>query len=253
MKFFNWGWRLLGTASSFSLFAAGGLFLSIIVFPMIFLFVKKPQKQKVLMRRTISFCFRSFIYYMHFLRIFKFKVENINALKNESSCLLIANHPTLIDVVAIIAFCPNACCVVKAGLWKNIFMRKVISSAGYIPNIDPENILSKCEESVANGDVLIIFPEGTRSVPGQKLNFQRGASHIINQLGCDVRFVEISCNPPTLMKGLPWYKIPSRRADFVLSVKEKLNPRAMVKTDQHRSLVVRRINEVLLQQYCSSK
>lgn len=252
IKKINYFWRLLGTAASFVFFGVGGLFLSLIVFPFIFLFFRHPDKKKRAFRKTISFSFKLFFHFMHYIGLLRFKKENVETLKRDEGVMLIANHPTLIDVVAIIAYTPNASCIVKKELWKNIFMKGVIEAAGYIPNIEPEKMLKQCQKSIENGDVLVIFPEGTRTKPGFPPEFQRGAAHIALALGCPVRCVEISCHPLTLSKGVPWYRIPPRRADFVMSVKERvLEPQKLIEKGTPRPLAARQLIRHFSNEYCA--
>ena len=204
------------------------------------------------MRNIVSLSFRFFMHLMHYLGVIKFSKYNTQSLYEDSSCLLIANHPTLIDVVSIIAYCPNACCIVKENLWQNKFMNKVLKSVGYIPNIDPSDLLDKCKKAVASGDVLIIFPEGTRTTPGEDLVFQRGASHIALMLKCPVRCVELSCDPITLTKGLPWYDVPIKRSNFTLRVKDKFLPFDYISSETPRPKAARELTRIFLKRYCRS-
>lgn len=58
---------------------------------------------------------------------------------------------------------------------------------------------------------LLIFPEGTRTAKGEKLNeFQRGAANIALRVGVPIRPVLISCTPSTLTKNEKWYHIPEQ-------------------------------------------
>jgi 1-acyl-sn-glycerol-3-phosphate acyltransferase len=250
MKQLNRSWRIFATGFSFLTFGLGGLFLGFILFPFVLIFVRDYKKRKTTMRSIVSFSFRSFMYLMHFLGVIKFSKKNTQHLYEDSSCLLIANHPTLIDVVSIIAYCPNACCIVKEDLWQNKFVNKVLKSVGYIPNIDPNDLLEKCKKAVAGGDVLIVFPEGTRTTPGEDMKFQRGASHIALMLKCPVRCVELSCDPITLTKGLPWYDVPSTRANFSMTVKDKFLPYDYISSETPRPKAARELTRIFLKQYC---
>jgi 1-acyl-sn-glycerol-3-phosphate acyltransferase len=131
--------------------------------------------------------------------------------------LVLANHPTLIDVVALISLMPNASCVVKQALWRSPFLGGVVRAADYISNSRPEALLEDCARDLQSGNPLIIFPEGTRSRPGQPLRFLRGASYIALGSGRPLLPVLISCEPSTLTKLQKWYQIPERR--FHLKVK----------------------------------
>jgi hypothetical protein len=90
---------------------------------------------------------------------------------------VLANHPTLIDVVFLISLLPNADCVVKR-VACNPFMRGPVRAAGYISNDDGAGLVDDCIAAVRAGGSLVIFPEGTRSVPGQPPRLQRGAANI---------------------------------------------------------------------------
>lgn len=243
-------WRVFRTGVAFSLFGIGALCLTFFIFPPIIYLVKSEERKKVLIRRVISASFRFFMYWLHFTGLINFKTKRLEVLKNESSSLLIANHPTLIDVVAIIAFLPNACCIVKKELWNNRFLRGVVQSARYIPNIHKDDFIDHCREAVDSGDVLIIFPEGTRTKPGEKIIFQRGTAHIALILNCPVRCVEIHCNPIFLTKGRPWYRVPERRADFTLSIKERLVPGDYIESSLPRPKAARVLTRLFMEQYC---
>jgi len=56
---------------------------------------------------------------------------------NRPGQLIIANHPTLVDIVFLISRVKQANCIVKQKLWHNPFMRGPILNAGYISNGDP--------------------------------------------------------------------------------------------------------------------
>ena len=95
-------------------------------------------------------------------------------------------------------------------------MAGVVRAAGYLPNVAPERLLPLCERQLAAGGTLLIFPEGTRTTPGQSMRLQRGAANIAVRGGFALTPVVIRCEPRTLGKGEKWYRVPARR--FHLSV-----------------------------------
>src|SRR5690606_3555824 len=92
--------------------------------------------------------------------------------------LVLANHPCLIDVVFLIAFTPNPDCIVKGGLLANPAMRGYLRLTGFLRNDRGAELIEDARSSLAAGSALIIFPEGTRTQPGQPLQFQRGAANV---------------------------------------------------------------------------
>jgi len=213
-------WRIIATGFCFACFGLGGVFLTLFVFPLQKLFIKDSSKQKQVARKTVHYTFKFFIALMAFTRIFSFDLAQANKLSNMNGQLVLANHPSLIDVVVLVSIIPNADCVVKAHLFSNPFLRGVVKGTGYISNADPEGLLTDCKASLAAGNNLIIFPEGTRSKPEQSIKFQRGAANIALRCLSDkaedsgISTVLIRVNPTTLTKSEPWYKVPEFKAQF---------------------------------------
>lgn len=212
----NYAWRLFATGFSFACFGLGGLLLSILVFPPMLL-IRDRNKRTTLARWCIHQSFRLFIRIMEILGVMRLRVEGREHLDNCGNVLVLANHPTLIDVVALISLMPNASCVVKAALWRNPFLSGVVRAANYISNSTPEALLEDCVRDLDGDHPLIIFPEGTRTRPGEPLRFMRGASYIALQSHRPLLPVLIDCRPGTLTKQQKWYQIPEHRFD--LSVK----------------------------------
>jgi 1-acyl-sn-glycerol-3-phosphate acyltransferase len=241
LKKLNYGWRLFATGLSFFVFGIGGLFTGVIIIPLVMLIPGSDSAKLKRVRGVISFTFKCFFILMHSLRVLRYRIYGQEELKQDKSCLVIANHPSLIDIVSLISIYPNACCIVKKELWHNFFIKKVVSGAGYIPNDDPEALLQSCTESLARGDVLIIFPEGTRTVPGKEMTLQRGAAHIALRLNCPIRTIQIKVEPSTLTKNLPWYEIPDRRVDFTVTAKDILSVREYLDSQVPLSIASRRL------------
>ena len=70
---------------------------------------------------------------MRVLGILTYRVEGAERLR-EPGRLIVANHPTLLDVVLLVSQMPEVDCIVKRGLWRNPFLRWPVSWAGYLPN-----------------------------------------------------------------------------------------------------------------------
>lgn len=213
-KRINYLWRVIATGICFALFGLGGLVLSILVLPAQRLFIQNIQQQKKVARKTVHYTFKFFISFMSLVGIFRFDLAKAQALKSLNGHLVMANHPSLIDVVVLISIIPNADCVVKTHLFRNIFLRGVVSNTGYINNADPAGLLEDCEASLKAGNNLIIFPQGTRTKLDDELKFQRGAANIAIRCQANITSVLLKVIPSTLTKNEPWYKIPETKAHF---------------------------------------
>lgn len=201
--------RLIGTGLSFTIFGAGGVLMSLLVFPWLLLIRDREQRRRR-SQRLISWCFRRFVGMMRAFGILE--VELIDGHKLlRPGCVIVANHPSLIDVVLLIAVMDEVDCIVKQSLWRNPAMAAPLRAAGYIGNSEGPELVARCCDRLQRGHRLIIFPEGTRSRPGEPLRFLRGAANIAIQAGADLVPVLIDFSEATLTKGKPWYHIPSSR------------------------------------------
>jgi 1-acyl-sn-glycerol-3-phosphate acyltransferase len=236
-------WRLVATGVCFVLFGAGGLVLSAVVFPFLLLVPGKHRAQRA--RWCVQKSFALFMRLMVRAGVMRWEVIGAQRLRTCSNHLILANHPTLIDVVALVALVPNASCVVKQAMWKNPLVCSVVRAAGYISNAEPERVIDACVEDLQHAQPLIIFPEGTRTVPQTPLRFQRGAAYIAMRSGKPVLPVLITCAPSTLAKGAKWYHIPRRRFTLRVEALEPIEVCDWIDGNQPASLQARRMTQAL--------
>ncbi len=242
-KSLNYYWRLFATGLSFSVFGVGGIFLRILVFPIVRLASSNQQQQVVNIQRLVHYSFYIFMGLMHRIGIMTYEINGLEKL-NQPSQLIIANHPTLIDIVFLISRIPVANCIVKEKLWHNLYIKGAVSNAGYISNGDPEKMISESVSCLKAGGTMIIFPEGTRSIPNKDYKFQRSAAHIAIQANAKVALVTITCTPRTLTKAEKWYQIPERRFHLAMSVDDDVILDQFLAIEP-KSIAVRRFNRYL--------
>ena len=216
-------WRLLATAISFFLFGIGGLCLRLLVFPLLACLPGDKACHQRRGRRTISWLFWRFIRLMACMGVLTYDVRGAEKLGRPGQ-MIIANHPSLIDVVFLIGLVRDANCVVKRSLWDNPCTRGPVRTAGYVSNDGSMDMLDLTVEGLQSGQTLIIFPEGTRTTPGQAPAFHRGAAAIALRGARMITPVTIKVSPTTLTKAEPWYRIPLRRVHFSLSVGADIDP-----------------------------
>lgn len=217
-------WRTLATGYCFAFFFIGALVISVTCLPVIYLTPTSQLTKKRRARAVIISVFRYFVAMMQFFGLINVSVEDRLRLQQAGGCLVIANHPTLIDVVILMSLVPRANCVVKEALWHSRYLKWVMRATGFISNDNGEKLLQGCRAALANGDAMIIFPEGSRTVPGEGLQFKRGVANIAVRTDAPILPVLITCEPLTLIKGDPWYNIAPSKAQITLKVRELLVP-----------------------------
>jgi len=159
--------------------------------------------------------------------------------------LVVANHPTLIDVLALLAWMPQADLVVSVARAHNPLLRRLIRSCGYLRNDDGIAIISECADRIRSGRSLIIFPEGTRSPRRGLHKLQRGAAHIALRAPCDLLPVVIHCDPPTFGKGQKWYDLPDHAVRMTLVVGQPIAPESVLGEAVPLPVAARRVTSQL--------
>ena len=231
MKFLDHAWRLFATALSFTVFGIGGMVMGLFIFPLFFVFIRDVERRKFRARRLVGRAFGGFWGMINILGILDYEIkgrEHIDAGRNQ---LIVANHPTLIDIVLLISLFPRANCVIKKAVTENIFMRSVVRAADYISNSAPEELLESCVTYLQAGGSLMLFPEGTRTKQGQDMDFKPGAATVAVRAGVEVLPIAIECRPLFMSKELPWHYIPNERPFFQINILEPIPP-----TDQGADL-----------------
>ena len=239
------GWRIVGTALSFVAFGLGGLLLRVLVFPLVRAFSRDRATLQRRARALIRAAFAGHIGVMHRLGVMTYEFNGLERLERKG-LLVLANHPTLVDVVLLVSRLPNTDCVVKSKLANNPFTRGPVRATGYICNDNGAGLVDDCIASVRSGHNLLIFPEGTRTPRGELLgSLQRGAANIAVRGGFDVTPVVIRCAPRTLGKGEKWYRVPARRFHLSVDVLPDLPVAPFLADGSPEPLAARRLTAAL--------
>lgn len=241
-------WRIAATGFCFVTFGVGGLLLTLLATPLLWLCIRTRTTRKRIAQRLISAACRLFVSVMHYSGVLDYSINGQEYLQR-SGTLFVANHPSLIDAVLLIAFMPEVDCVTNQHLWQNPFTGGPIRLAGYISNGTGPELNQRCCESLQFGNKLIIFPEGTRTRPGQPLDFQRGAANIAVHANVDVVPVTIILKQTTLTKGAPWYRVPSQKAEITISVDAPIGIRHYIENTASYPLAARKLTSDLKTYY----
>ncbi|MBC3874118.1 lysophospholipid acyltransferase family protein [Undibacterium flavidum] len=245
-------WRLLATGFSFSAFGLGGMLLWLLVFPCLHMLIWQRTRRIHFARAIIRYSFRSFIGLMNFLGVLRYQIIGEKKLARQG-LLLLANHPSLIDTVFLMAFVKNADCIVKNGLWNNPFTRGPVRAAAYINNEQGTELLDACINSLKEGNNLIIFPEGTRTPANGNIQLKRGAANIAIRGLQNLTPIIIHCEPKTLGKGVPWWKIPERQVQFIIEVKDDILIQSFTTTGDSEVMAARHLTEFLQHYFIQEK
>lgn len=243
------GWRRFATGLSFVIFGATGLWLGLVVFPLLRLFVRDAKKRTDYSRETIAWTFRRFIGIMHGLGLLEYELRGFDKLRGRKGMLVLANHPSLIDTIFLLGFIQTSTCVVDDALYRNRFTERPLKAAGFIRNDAGSAVLDDCVTALDAGMNVLIFPEGTRTPLSGVVRLKRGASNIAIRAERNLTPVIIRCSPRTLMKGEKWWQIPDSPPHYSLQVGDDIAVQNFSEDDESPALAVRRLTAYLEQYF----
>jgi 1-acyl-sn-glycerol-3-phosphate acyltransferase len=219
-------YRVMVKWLSFFLFGLATLILVIIVFPPMRLFIHPRERFKKYGRCFVSSSMRGFVSIMHLMGIVNLETDNRENFRRLASKIVVANHPSLLDVVMLLSLIPNADCIVNTDLNRNFIVKGIIRQLYILNSLNLESIYQACDETLKQGNCLIVFPEGTRTPRTGKVILRKGAARIAQYTGCNIVPVHIGGTDKFgLGKKDPWTGFnPRERYIYRVSLGPEINP-----------------------------
>lgn len=152
----------------------------IILFPFLFFRMKK------IVLFLMKFWARSVFFFLGK----KLHVEGIENIKKDENYILIANHSSLFDIVAIVSFFPGISWFGHERLTRVPIFRRILKLTDYVPmrktNVkNTKEMINQLIEK-SKDHTIAIFPEGTRTLDGKVNDFYRGFIILLRNSETDV-------------------------------------------------------------------
>ena len=184
---------------SFIYYGFGGFLMS--VFSMT-LMVIIPLSQKIKMkgfRFIISKFMKSVLYTNPFVKKTIINTSNENF---DKPAVLIANHTSFLDILAVGMLSPKIIYLVNDWVYNSPIFGPAVRKAGFYPVSNGiDGGVSHLKEKVEQGYSLVVFPEGTRSTTNHIHRFHKGAFYLAQTFNLDIIPVLIHGNSEVLPKG----------------------------------------------------
>ena len=188
-------WGFFKSSFAFSYFIHWSIFFTVV--GRLFAHLRVKERGKLLYHRMLWLATKSLVYIM-----VNVKKKIINGDKEDFSkpAVIICNHQSSLDIVALMMLHPKILMFTNRRKWNAPYFGPVIRMADYFPAEEIENHLDKMKERVNKGYSFLIFPEGTRSADGVIRRFHKGAFYLAEKLGVDILPILIHGNDYTLHK-----------------------------------------------------
>lgn len=145
------------------------------------------------------------------------------------SAVIIANHPSLLDVVFAMGSMPRLTYVAKASWMASPLVGRMLRACGHIGSprgktpADGAIALQRMIDALEKGRTLLVFPEGTRSPRRGMWPFHRGAFEAAIRTKSPIMQYVLEVDPPTLRKEQPWYDVADRCIEYRMRALETID------------------------------
>ncbi|MGL1886410.1 MAG: 1-acyl-sn-glycerol-3-phosphate acyltransferase [Reichenbachiella sp.] len=121
------------------------------------------------------------------LYIAKSRYVGMEHLNFDKPSVIIANHNSFFDILALLQLNPKIVLVVNEWVYTSPLFGSAIRYADFIPSFkNMEEELPKIKALVAKGYSIAIYPEGKRSADGKIGRFHKGAFFLAEELQLDI-------------------------------------------------------------------
>lgn len=144
-----------------------------------------PQPRRRLARFLTVRMLRLFVAWMSRIGLYRFRFEPAAAAALDSlrhqprGVLIVANHPTYIDAMVLLARLEQPCVATKQALHRLPALGLVLRRCGWPANDHPLDLHHRLQAELEAGRPVLVFPEGTRSPAGQALGPLRAGAAVL--------------------------------------------------------------------------
>ena len=154
----------------------------------------------------------------------KLDAQALDVLRDEPGLIVVANHPSMLDALMLVARLPRSACIMKASLMHNPLLGPGARLARYIRNDSAFGMVQCAVQDLQDGGQLVLFPEGTRTTRAQVDPFHASFALIAKRAQAPVQAVFIHTSSPYLGKGWPLWRLPPLPIEFTVRLGRRFAP-----------------------------
>lgn len=212
--------RILVVGLCYVVFGGFGAVIAYVLLPLRVLGVRDPEARAQAAQDLLHVWSRRYFAFICRVGIAKPEYPAPIDLPTGGGAVIIANHPSLLDVVFVMGAIPRLTYVAKESWMTSPLVGRLLRTCGHIASprgktpADGAIALDRMIQALRAGRTLLVFPEGTRSPRHGMWPFQRGAFEAAVRAGAPIVPCVIEVEPPMLRKEQPWYDVADRTIDY---------------------------------------
>ncbi|MDX6181028.1 1-acyl-sn-glycerol-3-phosphate acyltransferase [Flavobacterium sp. Fl-77] len=184
---------------SFFYYGMGGILMSVFSLTIMRILPFSEKAKMKGFRYFISKFMKSVLYSNPFLRK---KIINTHNETFDKPAILIANHSSFLDILAVGMLSPKIIFLVSDWVYNSPIFGATVRKAGFYPVSEGiEGGIEHLRKKVEEGYSLMVFPEGTRSENNTIKRFHKGAFFLAEQFNLDIIPIVIHGASEAIPKG----------------------------------------------------
>jgi 1-acyl-sn-glycerol-3-phosphate acyltransferase len=148
----------------------------------------------------------------------------LDTLRGGPALILAPNHPTSIDALLLLSRHPDLACILKPELMGNVFLGGGARLAGFIRSHPPRRMVREAIAELRRGGLVLLFPEGTRTVRAPINPLTGSAGVIARHAQVPIQVAIIETDSPYLGKGWHLFKVPRLPIRYRVRLGRRLEP-----------------------------
>jgi 1-acyl-sn-glycerol-3-phosphate acyltransferase len=179
----------------------------------------------------------------------KLNIHGKENIRRDGKYILIANHTSLFDIMAIMSIYPGVSWLGHKRLLKIPVFRRVLKMTGYVPMrktnyVNTKNMIDQLLKK-SSAHTIAMFPEGTRTTDGKINKFYRGFIHLLR--ASDINILPVTLKGFYLLKPKTRFHIKfNSKIDVIIH--EPIDRESLInKTDEEIISIVKNIIESSLE------
>ncbi len=165
-------------------------------------FFPRHRSMETFARVSIHYLMRFWMNYLNAVGVVRTNWPEIGQVRRMRGVVLVANHPNLLDICWILAASRHVTCLMKSDIRGNGFFSASAKLAGYISNDSGMDGLHEAVDRLRGGDILSVFPEGTRTQTFPLGPIRPGFALVAREARAPIRLLFIQSNTRCFTKGV---------------------------------------------------
>jgi 1-acyl-sn-glycerol-3-phosphate acyltransferase len=169
-----------------------------------------PRRERLSrqVRYQLQVLFKLWVKWMHMTGVAKIEFDGFDR-PTVPGTIFVANHPSLLDATFLMARLPDTICILKPLLMKNPATGPAAVMAGFVSSANTVDLIREATGKLENGLCLLVFPEGTRTKPGESVGrIKAGFALIANRVQAPVQLILVQTSPDLARRGRSWWQPP---------------------------------------------